>query len=123
MLLILFFPVVVEYRPPASSLLAMALPSPAAHSHPSPAIAEIPVMARGNNQACTNIVHAKCYGNPGYSAVTGLPNCIIRPNKPQKHGGSVLLNIKTNIRQYMINLRFMNQPRIAGDRMLGRVEG
>ena len=82
MLLILFFPVVVEYWPLASSLLAKALPPPAAPSRPSPAIAETPVMARGINQAWANIVHAKCYGNPGYSAATGLPNCIIRQGHP-----------------------------------------
>ena len=64
MLLILFFPVVVEYWPLASSLLAKALPPPAAPSRPSPAIAEIPVMARGDSQACTNIAHTKRYGNP-----------------------------------------------------------
>ncbi|TEB26426.1 hypothetical protein FA13DRAFT_1713251 [Coprinellus micaceus] len=61
----------------APSLLCGVLPSPAAHSRPRPAIAEIPVMGRAGNQACTNILHAKCYGDPGYSAVTGLPNCII----------------------------------------------
>ncbi|TEB22824.1 hypothetical protein FA13DRAFT_1715781 [Coprinellus micaceus] len=40
------------------------------------------VMGREGNQACTNILHAKCYGNPGYSTVTGLPNCIIRITRP-----------------------------------------
>ncbi|TEB32668.1 hypothetical protein FA13DRAFT_1708705 [Coprinellus micaceus] len=67
----------------APSLLSGVLPSPAVHSRPRPAIAEIPVMGREGNQACTNILHAKCYGNPGYRAVTGLPNCIIRLQETQ----------------------------------------
>ncbi|TEB26237.1 hypothetical protein FA13DRAFT_1894296 [Coprinellus micaceus] len=66
----------------APSSLTGVLPSPAPHSRPSPAIAETPVMGRAGNQACTNILHTKRYGNPGYSAVTGLPNCIIHWHAP-----------------------------------------
>ncbi|TEB20985.1 hypothetical protein FA13DRAFT_1717368 [Coprinellus micaceus] len=75
-------PLTAESQSLSPSLLTGELPSPAARSRPSPAIAEIPVMARTGNQACTNISHAKRCGNPGYSAVTGLPNCIIPPGAP-----------------------------------------